>query len=80
MEGNIIHTLTSNLDKIGHIHIAGVPGRHDPFTGELNYINILRELKALQFKGVVGLEFYPIEEPVIDLTKFRECMIYWGLF
>ncbi len=35
MEGNIISTIMNNIDKIGHFHVAGVPGRHEPYFGEL---------------------------------------------
>ncbi len=35
MEGNLIETLRENLDKIGHIQFADVPGRHEPKLGSL---------------------------------------------
>jgi hydroxypyruvate isomerase len=59
MEGNIIHTLTSNLDVIGHVHVADVPGRHEPGTGELNYANIFRALRDAGYDRYVGFEFEP---------------------
>lgn len=58
-EGNIIDSLTGNLDVIGHVHVADVPGRHQPGTGELNYTNILRKLNEAGYEGFVGLEFEP---------------------
>jgi len=59
MEGDIIHTLTNNLDAIGHIHVADVPGRHEPGTGELNYANIFKALREAGYTGYVGFEFEP---------------------
>ena len=59
MEGNILATLERNLGLIGHIHVADVPGRHQPGTGELNYRNILRMLKDLGYEGYIGFEFEP---------------------
>jgi hydroxypyruvate isomerase len=59
MEGNIIHSLTNNLDVIGHVHVADVPGRHEPGTGELNYPNILGALQEAGYDGYVGFEFEP---------------------
>ncbi len=59
MEGNIIHSLTNNLDAIGLIHVADVPGRHEPGTGELNYANIFRALREAGYEGFVGFEFEP---------------------
>ena len=61
-EGNIIERLTKNLDAIGHVHVADVPGRHQPGTGELNFANIMNALKSAGYNGFVGLEF----EPTID--------------
>ena len=58
-EGNIIERLINNLDDIGYVHIADVPGRHEPGTGELNYVNILKELKNAGYDGFVGFEFSP---------------------
>lgn len=58
-EGNIITSLTKNLDAIGHIHVADVPGRHEPGTGELNFLNIIKKLKAAGYEDYVGLEFDP---------------------
>jgi len=58
-EGNIIERLTGNLDAIGHVHVADVPGRHEPGTGELNYAVILKKLRDTGYDSYVGLEFDP---------------------
>lgn len=58
-EGNIIDNLTKNIDLIGHVHVADVPGRHEPGSGELNYKNILGQLSKVGYSGYVGLEFEP---------------------
>lgn len=60
MEGNIIQTIKSNMDAIGYIHIADAPGRNQPGTGELNYTNILKTVRDLKYKGIVGFEFVPL--------------------
>ena len=59
MEGDIIQTISDNLDKIGHFHVADVPGRHEPGTGELNYGNVIRRIDELGYRGFVGLEYHP---------------------
>ena len=58
-EGNIIANLRHYAALVGHWHLADVPGRHEPGTGELNYENILKALAATGYKGNVGLEFFP---------------------
>jgi hydroxypyruvate isomerase len=62
MEGNIIESLKKNLDVIGHIHVADVPGRHEPGTGEINYQTIANEIRKSGYSGYIGMEF----EPTID--------------
>lgn len=59
MDGNIIDTIKKNIDIIGHFHAAGVPGRHELFIGELNYVEIGKAIDALGYKGCVGLEYAP---------------------
>lgn len=59
MEGNIIDTIKSGIDAIGYFHVADVPGRFEPGTGELNYKNILKTLADLGYEGNVGFEFEP---------------------
>ena len=58
-EGNLISTITKNIDMIGHFHVADVPGRHEPGTGEINYANVLKAVSDTGYEGYVGLEFHP---------------------
>jgi hydroxypyruvate isomerase len=60
MEGNIIQTIKENIDEIGYVHIADVPGRFQPGTGEINFKNVLKTLREVNYKGVVGFEFEPV--------------------
>lgn len=59
MEGNIVNTITRFIDCIGYVHVADVPGRHEPGTGEINYANVMRALRALNYSGFVGFELFP---------------------
>jgi hydroxypyruvate isomerase len=72
MEGNLIATISENLDLIGHIHVADVPGRHDPGTGEINYGSIARMLKSNGYDGLVGLECVPRGDSAAAVRAFRE--------
>lgn len=63
-EGNLIANLTANIDWIGHVHIAGNPGRHEPLTGsEVHYPTIIQTLKDIGYTGAVGLEYFPTVDP-----------------
>ena len=71
-EGNLIEKLEKNIDKIGLVHIADVPGRHEPGTGEINYANIFKRLVALGYKNRAAMEFLPTGDPVASLRAARE--------
>lgn len=73
-EGNIISTITSNISLIGHFHVADVPGRHEPGTGEINYANVLRKIDDSGYDGFVGLEFKPLTDPKEALRKVSEIL------
>jgi hydroxypyruvate isomerase len=69
--GNLIEKLEKNIDLVGLVHIADVPGRHEPGTGEIDYLNIYRKLAELKYNKFVTMEFYPTGEPVAALKKAR---------
>ena len=71
MEGNIIDTITKNIQYIGHIHTGGNPGRNEiDETQELYYPAIMKALVKLGYKGFVGQEFVPkAADPVASLRR-----------
>ena len=58
-QGNLISSLTQDIDLVRHIHIADVPGRHQPGSGEINFLNLLTAAKRAGYKGYLGLECVP---------------------
>lgn len=69
MEGNIIDTIKEGMDAIGYFHVADVPGRYEPGTGELNYKNILNVLENLGYAGNVGFEFEPKNGSSMEVVR-----------
>jgi hydroxypyruvate isomerase len=70
-QGNLIKKLQNNLPYIAVIHIADVPGRHEPGTGEINCANIYRKLVELKYDGTVAMEFKPTGDGVAMLRVAR---------
>jgi hydroxypyruvate isomerase len=70
--GNLIEKLTRNIDQVGLVHVADVPGRHQPGTGEMNWNNIYRELGHLRYNRVICMEFSAQGDPMTTLRKARE--------
>ena len=68
MEGNLVATIESYLNHIGHIQIADNPGRHQPGTGEINYPFVLNALDRLGYEGYVGLEYIPDPDTKTSLS------------
>ncbi|WP_010544194.1 hydroxypyruvate isomerase family protein [Sphingomonas elodea] len=54
--GNLIPTLDMCWSEIGYIQFGDNPGRKEPGTGEVNYANIVRWLRAKSYAGVIGME------------------------
>lgn len=53
--------IVANLDKIGHFHMAGYPGRHEPhIDSEVDYKTILGAIRTAGYRGSVGLEYFPV--------------------
>jgi len=50
---------TPGITAVGHMQIAGVPGRHEPDTGDLNYEPLFDLIEQAEFKGWIGLEYRP---------------------
>ena len=71
-QGNLIEKLEKNIDEVGLIHVADVPGRHEPGTGEIHYRNVYKKLAELHYGGVIAMEFYPTGDVVETLRKARE--------
>ena len=59
VQGDLTRTLESVFPHIGHIQIAGVPERHEPDTGEVNYPWLFERLDALGYDGWLGCEYRP---------------------
>ena len=70
--GNLMARLEKNISQVACVHIADVPGRHEPGTGEINYANIYKKLVQLKYAGYVTMEFLPSGDPVATLRAARE--------
>ncbi|KKK49509.1 hypothetical protein LCGC14_3134350 [marine sediment metagenome] len=59
MGDKVIEAIRTHIDKIGYVHIADVPGRGEPGTGEIDFYKIRNVLEELGYSGFVGFEFFP---------------------
>jgi hydroxypyruvate isomerase len=68
-EGNLIPTIRKYFDLIGHFHVADVPGRNEPGTGEINYKNVFKAIESLGYDKCVGLEYSPTIDTAETVKK-----------
>jgi hydroxypyruvate isomerase len=82
VEGDLAMKLRKYLPtgQVGHLQIAGAPGRNEPDVGEINYPYLLALLDELGYRGWVGCEYKPLRGAQAGATsdglgwlkKFRE--------
>ncbi len=69
MEGDIIRTIQTHKDYMGHYHTGGNPGRNEiDETQELYYPAIMRAIVETGYKGYVAHEFIPKKDPLTSLA------------
>lgn len=72
MEGNITETIRNNIDWIGHLHAAQIPGRGEITEGELNYSYIIREIRKTGYDRYFGLEYMTFADKEASVTACRD--------
>ena len=75
MEGDLAAHVRALAGHYTHVQIAGVPARHEPDRGEVNYPYLLELLDEIRYDGWVGLEYRPAAETRAGLGWARR----WGV-
>lgn len=77
-QGNVIGNMRTGADQIGYMQLADSPDRHQPGTGEMDYVNVIREARALGYLGPIGLECRPKESDderaVLDILLLAQSL------
>ena len=70
MHGDVMRRIEENFDIIGHVHVAGNPGRNElDDNQEINFPPLLRKLHSLGYQGYVGQEFIPTRDAYEGLRE-----------
>jgi hydroxypyruvate isomerase len=56
---------------VGYVHIADVPGRHEPGTGKIDWARQLAALRTAGYAGPIGLEYIPSRDTPSSLKLIR---------
>ncbi|MDR1828269.1 MAG: hydroxypyruvate isomerase family protein [Methylobacteriaceae bacterium] len=70
-EGCVSLKFKEYFDFVGHCQLAGVPDRHEPDDGELDYDYIYKLVDASGYAGYIGCEYNPAGKTVDGLKWFE---------
>ena len=70
-EGDLAMRLKDLFPLIGHIQVAGVPERHEPSVGEINYPYLFALIDQLGYDDWIGCEYRPAGATVEGLGWAR---------
>jgi hydroxypyruvate isomerase len=57
MGEDVLTQIEKHRAHIGYIHVADMPGRHQPGTGTIDYAAVNALLRRIGYSGFVGMEF-----------------------
>lgn len=73
MDGNLIDHIKQYISFIGHVQVAGVPGRGEIGTQqEVNYRAVMKTLLQEGYQGYVGHEWIPTADAMTGLKEAVE--------
>jgi len=55
-EGNLIPNMDLAWDEIAYFQMGDNPGRKEPTTGEINYLNVFKHIHKKGYTGILGME------------------------
>lgn len=59
VEGDLATKIRKYIAGVGHMQVAGVPERHEPDVGEVNYPYLFALVDELGYDGWIGCEYRP---------------------
>lgn len=72
LRGDVVAGLERLMPIIGHVQVASIPARQEPFSGELNDAFVFSRLDALGYAGYVGCEYRPAAGTLAGLGWLRK--------
>jgi hydroxypyruvate isomerase len=72
MDEAIEPALSGRLDRVAHVHLADTPGRGEPGSGALDWLDRLTWLQQAGYDDFVGLEYRPTRATAETLAPLRQ--------
>ncbi len=74
--GRLIDNLIDALPYVSSVHVADVPGRHEPGTGEINFHSIRRLLDDHGYERQVTFEVVPLRDSDTAVAACKEVFAF----
>ncbi|HKD67599.1 MAG TPA: TIM barrel protein [Candidatus Binataceae bacterium] len=55
-DGDLVKNMERCWDEIAYFQLADNPGRREPGSGEINFVNLLRRVHRKGYQGILGME------------------------
>ena len=65
----LLAPVKGNVDLLGLVHIANVPGRRAPNNGKINYLSVYGGLQKFGYHGWMAMEFLPTGDAKTELKE-----------
>jgi hydroxypyruvate isomerase len=57
-DGDLIRNMDRCWEEIAYFQLADNPGRREPGSGEINFVNLLRRVYRKGYQGILGMEHF----------------------
>jgi hydroxypyruvate isomerase len=74
--GRLIDSLVESLPWVASVHVADVPGRHEPGTGEINFRSIKRVLEEHGYDRQLTFEVTPSGDSEAAVAAIKEIFAF----
>jgi hydroxypyruvate isomerase len=68
MDEDLAAVVGDDIELIGHVQVADLPGRHEPGSGTVDWQHQFAVLRGLGYRGAFGMEYVPRTETVASLA------------
>jgi hydroxypyruvate isomerase len=68
-EGDLVSRIRTFGEYVGMYHLADVPGRGEPGTGEVDWETVFGAIADTGYEGTVGLEYVPGDDPDASIAR-----------
>ena len=72
MDESPAEVLRGRMDRVAHIQIADVPGRHEPGSGAIDWPREISWLVHNGYEGRIGLEYVPAIDTLSSVRYIRD--------